>query len=77
VRQGDLYDLALPKETFDVVIIHQVSTSSTTAQRAIAEAARVLLRYGRLMVIDFSPHDSKFLRDQHRASQVGFAFRGR
>ena len=24
VRQGDIYDLALPKDCFDVVIIHQV-----------------------------------------------------
>ena len=36
VRQGDIYDLALPRDSFDVIIIHQVLHFLDDAQRAIA-----------------------------------------
>ena len=42
VRQGDIYDLALPKDSFDAVIIHQVLHFLDDGARAIHEAARVL-----------------------------------
>src|SRR6202042_426551 len=57
VRQGDIYDLALPRDTFDVVIIHQVLHFLDDAPRAIREEVRVLRPGGRLLVIDFAPHD--------------------
>jgi ubiquinone/menaquinone biosynthesis C-methylase UbiE len=73
VRQGDLYDLALPKDSFDVVIIHQVLHFLDDGARAIAEAARVLRPSGRLLVVDFAPHELEFLRDQHAHRKLGFA----
>src|SRR5262249_42238596 len=73
VRQGDLYDLALPKDSFDVVIIHQVLHFLDDGARAIAEAARVLRPSGRVVVIDFAPHELEFLRDQHAHRKLGFA----
>ena len=73
VRQGDLYDLALPKESFDVVIIHQVLHFLDDGARALAEAARVLRPSGRLLVVDFAPHELEFLRDQHAHRRLGFA----
>ena len=42
VRQGDIYDLAVPADSFDVVIIHQVLHFLDDGARAIREAARVL-----------------------------------
>src|SRR6266540_2183425 len=42
VRQGDIYDLALAKDSFDVIIIHQVLHFLEDGGRAIQEAARVL-----------------------------------
>jgi ubiquinone/menaquinone biosynthesis C-methylase UbiE len=41
--------------------------------RAIAEAARVLRPGGRLLVVDFAPHDLEFLRDEHAHRRLGFA----
>ena len=38
VRQGDIYDLALPKDSFDVVIIHQVLHFLDDGARAIARS---------------------------------------
>jgi ubiquinone/menaquinone biosynthesis C-methylase UbiE len=73
VRQGDIYDLALPKDSFDVVIVHQVLHFLDDSARAIAEAARVLRPGGRLLVVDFAPHDLEFLREEHAHRRLGFA----
>jgi ubiquinone/menaquinone biosynthesis C-methylase UbiE len=73
VRHGDIYDLALPRDSFDVVIIHQVLHFLEDSARAIAEAARVLRPGGRLLVVDFAPHDLEFLREEHAHRRLGFA----
>ncbi len=73
VRQGDIYDLALPPSSFDAVIIHQVLHFLDDGARAIREAARVLEPAGRLLVVDFAPHDLEFLREEHAHRRLGFA----
>src|SRR5919197_4535776 len=72
VRQGDIYDLALPKDSFDVVLIHQVLHFLDDGARAIHEAARTLRPQGRLLVVDFAPHDLEFLREEHAHLRLGF-----
>jgi ubiquinone/menaquinone biosynthesis C-methylase UbiE len=73
VRQGDIYDLPVPKGSFDVVVIHQVLHFLDDGARAIREAARVLAPSGRLVVVDFAPHDLEFLREEHAHRRLGFA----
>ena len=73
VRHGDIYDLALPRNSFDAVIIHQVLHFLDDSAHAIRGAARVLRPGGRLLVIDFAPHDLEFLREQHAHRRLGFA----
>jgi len=73
VRHGDIYNLALPRDSFDVVILHQVLHFLDDGPRAVAEAARVLRPGGRLLVVDFAPHDLEFLREQHAHRRLGFA----
>jgi ubiquinone/menaquinone biosynthesis C-methylase UbiE/DNA-binding transcriptional ArsR family regulator len=73
VRHGDIYDLALPRDSFDVIIIHQVLHFLDDSSRAIREAARVLRPGGRLLVVDFAPHDLEFLREDHAHRRLGFA----
>jgi ubiquinone/menaquinone biosynthesis C-methylase UbiE len=73
VRQGDIYNLALPKDSFDVVIIHQVLHFLDDSAQAIREAARMLRPGGRLMIVDFAPHELEFLRDQYAHRRLGFS----
>ncbi len=73
VRMGNIYDLALPRDSFDVIIIHQVLHFLDDSPRAIGEAARLLRPGGRLLVVDFAPHDLEFLRDEHAHRRLGFA----
>src|SRR5262249_59039787 len=70
---GDIYDLALPRESFDVVLVHQVLHFLDDGARAIAEAARMLRAGGRLLVVDFAPHELEFLREEEAHRRLGFA----
>jgi ubiquinone/menaquinone biosynthesis C-methylase UbiE len=72
VRQGDIFDLAIPHDSFDVVVIHQVLHFVDDGGRAIREAARVLRPQGRLLVVDFGPHELEFLRDEYAHRRLGF-----
>jgi ubiquinone/menaquinone biosynthesis C-methylase UbiE len=73
VRQGDIYDLPLANDSFDVVILHQVLHFLDDGARAIHEAARVLRPGGRLLVVDFAPHEEELLREQFAHRRLGFA----
>ena len=73
VRQGDIYNLSVARDSFDVIIIHQVLHYLDDGARAIKEAARLLAPSGRLLVIDFAPHDLEFLREEHAHRRLGFA----
>ena len=72
VRHGDIYALNLPRHGFDLVVIHQVLHFLDDPARALGEAMRVLRPGGRLMVVDFAPHELEFLRETHAHRRLGF-----
>lgn len=72
VRQGDIYDLPLADQTADAVVMHQVLHFLSDPQRAIREAARVLAPGGRLLIVDFAPHELEFLREKYAHERLGF-----
>jgi len=73
VRQGDIYDLPLGDGGADVVLMHQVMHFLGDPPQAIREAARVLRPGGRLLIVDFAPHELEYLRDQFAHERLGFA----
>jgi len=72
-RHGDLYNVPLPDGAADAVILHQVLHFLDDPAAAIAEAARLLKPGGRLLVVDFAPHELEFLREQSAHCRLGFA----
>jgi len=72
VRHGDLYNLSLPDQAADGVVMHQVLHYLSEPSHAIREAARILAPGGRLLVVDFAPHDLEFLRRDHAHERLGF-----
>ena len=73
VQQGDLLDLATLDRKFDLVTIHQVLHYLDDPSAALQEAGRVMLPGGRLLVVDFAPHDHEFLRKEHAHRRLGFS----
>lgn len=73
LRQGDLYALPVEKNAFDLVILHQVLHFLDDPARAIKEAALALAPAGRIVIVDFAPHDLEFLREQHAHRRLGFS----
>ncbi len=73
VRQGDIYDLPIADHAADAVVMHQVLHFLSDPQRAVREAARVLAPGGRLLIVDFAPHELEFLREQYAHERLGFA----
>jgi ArsR family transcriptional regulator len=71
VRHGDLYDLTLQNGVADAVVMHQVLHFLADPGAAIAEAARILAPGGKLLIVDFAPHDLEFLRDEHAHKRLG------
>ena len=72
-RHGDLYNVPLPDQSADAVILHQVLHFLDDPAAAIAEAARLLKPGGKLLVVDFAPHELEFLREQSAHRRLGFS----
>ena len=73
VRQGDMYRLPFGDESMDAVVIHMVLHYADEPSAVIEEAARVLRRNGRLVVVDFAPHNEEALREHHAHRRLGFS----
>ena len=73
VRHGEIYALPFPDGFCDFVTIHQVLHYLEEPARAIAEAARILEPGGRLLIVDFAPHDLDALRTDHAHRRLGIA----
>lgn len=72
VRHGDIYNVALPDGAADAVVIHQVLHYLSEPAQAVREAARILAPGGRLLIVDFAPHDIEALRDEQAHERLGF-----
>ncbi len=73
VRQGNAYDLGLDAGSTDVAVLHHVLHYLDDPASSIAEAARVLRPGGRLLIVDFAPHDDEAMRADYAHHWLGFA----
>ncbi|MCP4188025.1 MAG: metalloregulator ArsR/SmtB family transcription factor, partial [Gammaproteobacteria bacterium] len=73
VRKGDMYQLPVDDDTFDLAILHMVLHYSDNPAEVIREAARVLRPGGRLIVVDFATHTEEYLRSDYQHHRLGFA----
>jgi ubiquinone/menaquinone biosynthesis C-methylase UbiE/DNA-binding transcriptional ArsR family regulator len=73
VRQADIYDLPLGDGVAGAVVIHQILHFLSDPARAVAEAARILAPGGRMLIVDFAPHELEFLRETQAHERLGFA----
>ena len=71
IRHGDATAAPLADGSADLVLIHQVLHFLEEPARAIQEAARILAPGGRLVAVDFAPHDLEYLRTEQSHRHLG------
>ncbi len=72
VRHGDIYNVSLPSAAIDLITVHHVLHFLNDPVMVINEASRLLKPSGRLLVVDFAPHDMEVLREEHAHRRLGF-----
>src|SRR5690606_20080840 len=73
LRHGDIFSTRLPERSADLVVVHQVLHYLADPAAAVAEAARLVTPGGRLLIVDFAPHELEHLREEHQHRRLGFA----
>ena len=73
LRHGDILHTGLASGEADLVIVHQVLHFLSDPAAALREAARLIAGGGRMLVVDFAPHNHEFLRSEHRHRRLGFS----
>lgn len=73
LRHGDIFATRLPPGSADLVLVHQVLHYLADPAAAVAEAARLVSPGGRLLIVDFAPHQLERLREEHQHRRLGFA----
>ena len=73
LRHGDIFATRLPAQSADLVVVHQVLHYLADPASAVAEAARLVSPGGRLLIVDFAPHDFEHMREAHQHRRLGFA----
>ena len=72
VRHGDMQQLPLDDASFDVVTFHLVLHYAERPELVLSEATRQLRPGGKVIVVDFAPHDELHLRTEHAHRWLGF-----
>lgn len=73
LRQGNFYALPIAENVVDLAIMHQALRYAQHPAAVIAEAARVLVPGGRLLLVDFASHQREELRTRDAHVYLGFS----
>ena len=72
VRHGDVYKLE-EGDRYDLIVLHQVLHFLEDPSLALRRAKHRLSRKGRVLIVDFAPHDFEFLREEHAHRRLGMS----
>jgi ubiquinone/menaquinone biosynthesis C-methylase UbiE len=72
VRQGDMHALPFPDQSFDLVVLMHALTYASKPAQAVAEAARVLKRGGRLLLSSLARHEHRTVVEAYGHANLGF-----
>jgi len=73
LRHGDIFATRLPAASADLVLVHQVLHYLNDPHAAVVEASRLVAPGGKLLIVDFAPHDLEVLRTRYQHRRLGFA----
>ncbi len=73
VREGDMHALPFEDGSFDLVVLMHALTYSAKPAQAVAEAARVLRRGGRLLLSSLGKHEHKSVVEAYGHVNLGFS----
>lgn len=72
-KRGELEKLPIRDATVDVALFSQALHHATDPARALAEAARILVRGGRVLILDLREHDQAWVRERLGDRWLGFS----
>jgi SAM-dependent methyltransferase len=72
VREGDMHALPFADGSFDLVVLMHALTYAARPQQAVAEAARVLKRGGRLLLSSLAKHEHRSVVEAYGHVNMGF-----
>jgi ArsR family transcriptional regulator len=72
VREGDMHALPFPDGSFDLVVLMHALTYASKPAQAVAEAARVLRRGGRLLLSSLARHEHRVVVEAFGHVNLGF-----
>jgi ubiquinone/menaquinone biosynthesis C-methylase UbiE len=72
-RTGDAHDLPLESNRFDAAFAHMVLHSLEDPERSVREMARIVKPGGRLVLVDFLPHEHEWMKQELGLLWLGFA----
>jgi SAM-dependent methyltransferase len=71
-KRGDLERLPLGDEIVDVALLSQALHHAADPARALAEAARIVVAGGRVLILDLREHDQPWVRERLGDTWLGF-----
>ena len=73
VREGDMHALPFKDASFDLVVLMHALTYSVKPAQAVAEAARVLRKGGRLLLSSLARHEHRSVVEAYGHVNLGFS----
>ena len=71
-KRGELEKLPLDTGSFDLALLSQALHHAVNPNRALAEAVRILVPGGRLLILELREHEEEWVRDKLGDQVLGF-----